>query len=88
VVCSSFTCSLDLTWCSPFSLLVQPRFYLIWLVSTSQTNSPDDGDRKHLWNIHKLLADYTLQQPRRQPCCWKFTHGLLAHSWRLSAKNT
>jgi hypothetical protein len=29
--------------------------------------NPDDGDRKHLWNVGKLLPDYTAQQPRRQP---------------------
>jgi hypothetical protein len=28
---------------------------------------PDDGGSKHLWNVDKLLPDYTLQQPRRQP---------------------
>jgi hypothetical protein len=28
---------------------------------------PDDGGSKHLWNVGKLLPDYTAQQPRRQP---------------------
>jgi hypothetical protein len=28
---------------------------------------PDDGDSKHLWNVGKLLPDYTSQRPRRQP---------------------
>jgi hypothetical protein len=28
--------------------------------------SPVDGGGKHLWNVHKLLPDYTAQQPRRQ----------------------
>jgi hypothetical protein len=27
---------------------------------------PDDGGSKHLWNVDKLLPDYTAQQPRRQ----------------------
>jgi hypothetical protein len=27
----------------------------------------DDGAKKHLWNVGKLLPDYTAQQPRRQP---------------------
>jgi hypothetical protein len=27
---------------------------------------PDDGGSKHLWNVGKLLPDYTAQQPRRQ----------------------
>jgi hypothetical protein len=31
------------------------------------THCPDDGDSKHLWNISKLLPNYTVQQPRRQP---------------------
>jgi hypothetical protein len=30
------------------------------------TNSPDDGDGKHLWNVVKILPDCTVQQPRRQ----------------------
>jgi hypothetical protein len=27
---------------------------------------PDDGGRKDLWNVSKLLPDYTVLQPRRQ----------------------
>jgi hypothetical protein len=27
---------------------------------------PDDGGRKRLWNVGKLLSDYTAQHPRRQ----------------------
>jgi hypothetical protein len=27
----------------------------------------DDGGRKYLWNVGKLLPDYTALQPRRQP---------------------
>jgi hypothetical protein len=26
----------------------------------------DDGGSKHLWNVGKLLIDYTAQKPRRQ----------------------
>jgi hypothetical protein len=29
--------------------------------------NPDDGGRKYLRNVGKLLSDYTTQQPRRQP---------------------
>jgi hypothetical protein len=29
-------------------------------------NRPDDGGKRHLWNVGKLLPDYTTQQPRRQ----------------------
>jgi hypothetical protein len=28
---------------------------------------PDDGGRKHLWNVGKLVPDYTAQQPTIQP---------------------
>jgi hypothetical protein len=28
---------------------------------------PDDGGGKDLWNVGKLLPDYTALQPRRQP---------------------
>jgi hypothetical protein len=28
---------------------------------------PNDGGSKHLWNIGKLLPDYMVLQPRRQP---------------------
>jgi hypothetical protein len=35
--------------------------------SLAEVYSPDDGGRKHLWNISKLLLDYTAQQPRGQP---------------------
>jgi hypothetical protein len=28
---------------------------------------PDDGGSKDLWNVGKLLPDYTVLQPRRQP---------------------
>jgi hypothetical protein len=28
---------------------------------------PDDGDSKELWNVDKLLPDYTALRPRRQP---------------------
>jgi hypothetical protein len=31
------------------------------------TCRPDDEGSKHLWNVGKLLPDYTAQHPRRQP---------------------
>jgi hypothetical protein len=31
------------------------------------THCPDDGGSKYLWNVGKLLPDYTALQPRRQP---------------------
>jgi hypothetical protein len=40
--------------------------------STSETSvdfyqTTDDGGSKDLWNVGKLLPDYTALQPRRQP---------------------
>jgi hypothetical protein len=32
-----------------------------------QGDHPDDGGSKDLWNVVKLLPDYTVLQPRRQP---------------------
>jgi hypothetical protein len=32
----------------------------------------DDGGSKHLWNVGKLLSDYTAQQPRRRPSSYNF----------------
>jgi hypothetical protein len=31
------------------------------------THCPDDGGSKNLWNVGKLLPDYMVLQPRRQP---------------------
>jgi hypothetical protein len=39
-------------------------------MSRRTLRSPDDGGGKHLWNVGKLLPDYTAQQPRRQPSSW------------------
>jgi hypothetical protein len=35
---------------------------------------PDDGGRKHLWNVGKFLPDYVAQQHSRQPYseCYQF----------------
>jgi hypothetical protein len=44
-----------------------PSFYLSTLWSMTTANRPDDGDSKDLWNVGKLLPDYTALQPRRQP---------------------
>jgi hypothetical protein len=30
------------------------------------SSGPDDGGRKHLWNIGKLLPDYSGQHPKTQ----------------------
>jgi hypothetical protein len=42
-----------------FFLVVAP-----W--SLVEGDHPDYGVSKHLWNVGKLLPDYTAQQPRRQ----------------------
>jgi hypothetical protein len=31
------------------------------------TRCPDDAGSKIIWDVHKLLPDYTAQQPKRQP---------------------
>jgi hypothetical protein len=36
----------------------------VWLLTFF--HRPDDGGSKHLWNVGKLLPDYTAQHPRRQ----------------------
>jgi hypothetical protein len=33
---------------------------------TIRAHRPDDGGSKYLWNVGKLLPDYTVLQPRRQ----------------------
>jgi hypothetical protein len=39
---------------------------------------PDDGGSKHLWNVGKLLPDYTAQQPRKQPTSyWLYSQDCL-----------
>jgi hypothetical protein len=36
------------------------------LLKVRLTHRPDDGGSKNLWNVGKLLPDYTVQQPRRR----------------------
>jgi hypothetical protein len=36
-------------------------------IATFGDQRDDDEGSKHLWNVGKLLPDYTAQQPRRQP---------------------
>jgi hypothetical protein len=40
---------------------------LITLTNLSSEDGPDDGGSKYLWNICKLIPDYTVLQTRRQP---------------------
>jgi hypothetical protein len=41
--------------------------YTIPCIPVNIYHSPDDGGSKYLWNVGKLLPDYTALQPRRQP---------------------
>jgi hypothetical protein len=47
------------------------KMAVFWVIASNiramSTHRPDDGGSKHLWNVSKLLPDYTAQQPRRQP---------------------
>jgi hypothetical protein len=48
----------------------------------SSGDRPDDGGSKYLWNVGKLLPDYTALLPRRQPSSWK---NINLNTWRLYA---
>jgi hypothetical protein len=43
---------------------VSTKMFVFWVAATHR---PDDGGSKDLWNVGKLLPDYTALQPRRQP---------------------
>jgi hypothetical protein len=47
------------------------KMAVFWVVAPCslvvRAMSPDDGGSKDLWNVSKLLPDYTALQPRRQP---------------------
>jgi hypothetical protein len=59
---SPFLRSRGFVWIVPvFKLPVYLPFY------NMTEDRPDDGGRKDLWNVGKLLPDYTVLQPRRQP---------------------
>jgi hypothetical protein len=43
------------------------------LLRRVKTHCPDDGGNNHLWNVGKLVPDYTAQQSRKQPSsCFSF----------------
>jgi hypothetical protein len=53
-------------------LIVVPCNTVVW------ATSPDDGGSKHLWNVGKILPDYTTQKPRRRPSSYEvFLHCLI-----------
>jgi hypothetical protein len=50
---------------------------------------PDDGGEggsKHLWNVGKLLSDYTAQQPRRQPSSFSQPYYILEYKIRNASR--
>jgi hypothetical protein len=56
--------------CNDELSLPKITLHVFWAVaprSLVKIHRPDDGGSKHLWNVSKLLPDYTAQQPRRQP---------------------
>jgi hypothetical protein len=56
---------------------------------TSQTHRPDDGGSKDLWNIGKLLPDYTALQPWRQPSSgFFFSSYMLRRTYRTALQQT
>jgi hypothetical protein len=43
------------------------KMTVFWDVAPcSDDDRPDDGGSKHVWNVGKLIPDYTTQQARRQ----------------------
>jgi hypothetical protein len=53
-------------------MIVEVRWSVVYIFcktafETDVGNYPDDGGSKDLWNVGKLLPDYTALQPRRQP---------------------
>jgi hypothetical protein len=47
--------------------LVYFLFCVLHYTTTYGDNRPDDGGSKYLWNVGKLLPDYTAQKTRKQP---------------------
>jgi hypothetical protein len=46
-----------------------PRWREDWVIRRLELEEirPDNGGSKYLWNVDKLLPDYMVLQPRRQP---------------------
>jgi hypothetical protein len=64
----------------PFNVVTESFLTWRWLSSglTTMTHSPDGGSM-HLWNVGKLLRDYTAQHPRRQPSSYSPRENLKSH---------
>jgi hypothetical protein len=52
-----------------FAIITIIRPHILYFIDKliSFAHRPHDGDSKDLWNVGKLLPDYTALQPRRQP---------------------
>jgi hypothetical protein len=46
-----------------------PFLWILMFACLHHQGNPDARGIKNLWNVGKLLPDYTAQQPRRQPSC-------------------
>jgi hypothetical protein len=70
--------------CDPYKvgfgvlMAVSTKMAVFWVVDES--HRPDDGGSKDLWNVGKLLPDYTVLQPRRQPSSWPLQFTVFLHS--------
>jgi hypothetical protein len=42
---------------------------------------PDDGGNKHLWNVGKLLPDYTVQHPRRVNFIFEYCRHVVKYTY-------
>jgi hypothetical protein len=52
------------------------KIAVFWVVAPCSLVEPDDGGSKDLWNVGKLLPDYTVLQPRRQQSELNYIFGL------------
>jgi hypothetical protein len=57
------------------------NFIPLFLTPTGFTHRPDDWGNKHLWNVGKLLPDYTARRPKRRSSLW-FSLFLVLLRWR------
>jgi hypothetical protein len=51
-------------------IVANTEVVVCWVVASCsplEDYHPDDGDSRHLRNIGKLLPDYMIHHPRRQP---------------------
>jgi hypothetical protein len=65
---------------------VSTKMAVFWVVEVYQhfrspccLHRPDDGGSKDLRNVGKLLPDYTVLQPRRQPSSYRICFDQFGH---------